>query len=413
MGFIRKGNKKARVMKGRENNRDWGGLPDNIVDMISERLPLIDCVSMSRVCNSWCNVLKQSFPNCNKRPRGLPWLVMSKQQENIFRSCYSVLQQGNNNNSKLRKLDLPEAYGKYFWGSFQDWLIAVERIKYGNIMISLLNPFTRVQVNLPQVFQSYHKLVLSGSPSDQTSTIYLLLGEYYGIDIALWFPGSDGWCNCKVENIKDVFFRDSIFFNGYFYLLTEDYNIHLLDAGKARSEIMKQGSSAATITTQIYKLQKPENIPECGFVIRNLVESNGNVLLVCRFFRYLKNFKRTENYDFKVYRLEHQGENMAWKSLDDLGDQVLFMGRNCCASFSTKDLGDEFANCVFFTNQNQGGRGPPIMNEWENSRLRKGSDGRDWGVFSLNSDHKFSYVAKPSRSAKWGPIWLTAPLGWC
>ncbi|OMO49787.1 hypothetical protein CCACVL1_30806 [Corchorus capsularis] len=348
MGFIRKGKKKARVMKGKENIRDWGELPDNIVDTISERLLLSDCISMSRVCNSWRNVLKQSFPNSNKKPRGLPWLVMSEQQENIFRSCYSVLEQGNNN-KKLRKLKLPEAYGKYFWGSFQDWLIAVDQvIKYGNLMISLLNPFTRVQVNLPQVFQCYHKLVLSGSPnSDQT--IYFLLGDYYGINIALWFPGSDRWCNCKVENIKDVFFRDSIFFNGYFYLLTEDYNIHLLDAAKARSEIMKQGSSAATITTQIFELEKPENIPERGFVIRNLVESSGRILLVCRFFRYLEleDFEGNENYDFKVYRLEHQGENMAWKELGHLGDQVLFMGRNCCGSFSTKDLGDEFANCVF------------------------------------------------------------------
>ncbi|OMO68591.1 hypothetical protein COLO4_29555 [Corchorus olitorius] len=219
MGFIRKGKKKARITEGKDDIRDWKELPGNIVDMISERLPLIDCVSMSRVCNSWCNVFKQASPY-NKKPRGLPWLIMSKQQRNIFRSCYSVLEQGNNN-KKLRKLELPEAYGKYFWGTFQD---------------------------------------------------------------------------CSFGNHET-------------------------------------GSSAAIITTQVYKLQTPKNIPNCGgFVIRNLVESSGD-------------------------------------------------------------------------------KGPPIVNEWENSRLRKGSDSRDWGVFNLNSDHKFSYVAKLSR--KWEPIWLTAPLGWC
>ncbi|XVF62510.1 hypothetical protein PTKIN_Ptkin09bG0013800 [Pterospermum kingtungense] len=110
---------------------DWGGFPYLIVDKISKGLPLTDCISFSKFSKSWSSVVKQQVCPRKQQPRGFPWFVMSNQQESLVRSCYSLLEE------KRRNLNLREAFQKYFWGSFQDWLIEKELSTFGNLGVLL------------------------------------------------------------------------------------------------------------------------------------------------------------------------------------------------------------------------------------------------------------------------------------
>ncbi|KAL6193098.1 hypothetical protein ACLB2K_034182 [Fragaria x ananassa] len=51
------------------------GLPDNILEVIFERLNLMDCMSISDVCKSWRSVVAQELSGCQWH--GFPWLLMS------------------------------------------------------------------------------------------------------------------------------------------------------------------------------------------------------------------------------------------------------------------------------------------------------------------------------------------------
>ncbi|KAK4851494.1 hypothetical protein QYF36_015701 [Acer negundo] len=136
-------------------------------------------------------------------------------------------------------------------------------------------------------------------------------------------------------------------------------------------------------------------------IVRYLVEFRGEILLVIRFMRNL--FKET--YDFKVFRLDFS--QMEWVKLDSLGDFGIFVGRNCSRCYSTKELGVNKGNCIYFTNE----VGPMCLIERDHKLSC--SDIDDWGIFRLSScdgsggSERFSHHASKDKRS---PIWLTAPL---
>ncbi|KAK3198945.1 hypothetical protein Dsin_022360 [Dipteronia sinensis] len=143
-------------------------------------------------------------------------------------------------------------------------------------------------------------------------------------------------------------------------------------------------------------------------IVRYLVEFRGEILLVIKFTRNLLK----ETYDFKVFRLDFG--QMEWVKLDSLVDFSIFLGRNCTRCYSTKELGVNKGNCIYFSNE----FGPMSFNEPDHRYQLSGSDIDDWGIFRLNSgdgdgnvgSESFSYIANKDKKT---PTWLTAPLSCC
>ncbi|KAK1582513.1 hypothetical protein Q3G72_015786 [Acer saccharum] len=129
----------------------------------------------------------------------------------------------------------------------------------------------------------------------------------------------------------------------------------------------------------------------------HLVEFRGEILLVIRFTRNLY----IETYDFKVFRLDFG--QMEWVKLDGLGDFSIFLGRNCTRCYSTKELGVDKGNCIYFTDE----FGP--MSWIKGDHGLTGSDNNDWGIFRLGGSERFSHHANKDKRS---PVWLTAPLSW-
>ncbi|KAI8545622.1 hypothetical protein RHMOL_Rhmol07G0053900 [Rhododendron molle] len=356
--------------------RDWaGGLPEGILDMISDRLSVGDCASFADVCISWSKVIKEQSQQSSFR--GFPLLLMgSGQRFRYTKTCLTSL----DNFTSCWGIDMPEAYMKYFWGSFHDWLILVGVLKrFGLsdlICVKLYNPFSRVTIDLPETFNRYTTLVASSRPSDPNFVCILLPFTCCGY-VDFWAPGLDKWHKCS--GLSGLELVDAVF------------------CGTARTGVVG---------------------------LRYLVESQGEVLLVCR----VSNQGTFETKEFVIHKLDVC--EMAWRKVENLGDRVLFLGRGCSRSFSALDLEVEKANCIYFTNDWR----PSVANQFDLSqdilvKYRKkleieappstrqgtteGIEGleknSDWGIFSLNPEDLGHFTFPPVKESNI-PIWLTAPL---
>lgn len=401
---------KKRTQLNEENDGevvsvDWAGLPKGILEIIFERLSLIDCISVSNVCKPWRKVFSREL-SCWER-LGFPSLLMSGQKDREKRICISMLEK------RAWEMEMPEARGKYCWGSFQDWLILVD-VECYSLNITLLNPFTRSKINLPRTWDFYHKMVLSGNPCRENCVCMLVHSQRQ--ELAFWVPGAQSWHEYKL--VGDPF-EDAIFCNGSFYLLSKANSIFQIDTASVSATLSRDDSSASAVAseseikTEFHKVIMPESENHVNDgVLRYLVESCGEILLVCRHFSTLPGAV-LETRNFKVYVLDIG--QMSWKRVENLGDRILFLGKCSSRSFSAVELGVEIRNCIYFSNDNTA----PWWNEWHSlhlkgmsARLGLDNSGRKhWGIFSLGNRNNIHFCFRGDRD-NWGPIWFTAPLWW-
>ncbi|KAE9595445.1 putative F-box domain-containing protein [Lupinus albus] len=392
---------------------DWSSLPRGILEMIADKMTLIDCLSISKVCRSWNIVLGEEFP-CWQR-HGFPWLLVSGQQNKEVRTCISIFE------NRVWELELPEAQGKYCWGSFRDWLIMVKDLDSFHLEVNLLNLFSRSQIGLPSIWNFYHKMVLSGLPSDNNFVCMLLHSQYR--ELAFWIPGAQSWYKHKLAGEP---FQDAVFFNGSFYLLGDGFNVWQIDVKNIYSSISDDENDFGTLSKleiQFHEVKSPEILQlREGMIIQNhddyqilryLVESCGEILLICRYFS-AKQDVLLETQKFEVYSFDCC--ESSWKKVEILGDQMIFLGKCCSTSFSAKEIGVGIRNSIYFSNDQPS----PWWNEWDSDHLKgisarlgfNKTEGRDWGIFKLNNEDQEQFRFHGDID-NWTYTWFTAPSWWC
>ncbi|XP_024190336.1 F-box/kelch-repeat protein At3g18720-like [Rosa chinensis] len=142
-------------------NRWSKHLPDELIEMIVKRLPLVDSVRFAAVCPSWRSVSSQCF----QRVTRLPWLLKSIKfldSESVNYNIYSTsedtfydLKFRRENN----KLDASRSDKIRCSGSINGWLIMSEWMSQKNMIHSakttsvnyFLNPMTGDRIKLPQL----------------------------------------------------------------------------------------------------------------------------------------------------------------------------------------------------------------------------------------------------------------------
>ncbi|KAI9088586.1 hypothetical protein K1719_029700 [Acacia pycnantha] len=411
MAKKRKRRYKKRILKGK-CDVDWSSLPQGIIEMIADKLPSIDLVSLSKVCRSWNDVLVKDLPCWQSH--GLPWLLASGEQSKENRTCISIL------DNRVWELKLSEAYGKCCWGSFQEWLIMVKDMTNFILEIKLLNPFTRSQVTLPPIWNLYHKIVLSRRPLENDFVCMLLHSQHK--ELAFYMPGVQSWLKHKLMGEP---FEDAVFCKGSFYLLDKSSNIWQLDAKGICSSTSKGDVHFGSLfepEIHFHEIKMPD-LPQLNevqilgrhdenHILKYLVESCGEVFLVCRYF-LPKQDRVLETQKFEVYSLDLC--QLSWKKIEDLKDRMLYLGKCCSSSFSTEELGVGISNSIYFTND----QATPWWNEWDSDHLKDISTrlglvknvGRDWGNFKLGNDdgEPFSFRG---NIEKWPYTWFTAPIWW-
>ncbi|KAJ4748099.1 F-box protein skip23 [Rhynchospora pubera] len=124
---------------------DWSNLPKDILETVSKKIASVsDYLRCRAVCIPWRSALSPSPRHLPIQP---PWLLLPYNPN---------VKQGNDDDSnrffydfstsRIRRINLPETCGKQFCGSSQGWL-ALE----SGPQISLLNPITRVEMQLPSL----------------------------------------------------------------------------------------------------------------------------------------------------------------------------------------------------------------------------------------------------------------------
>ncbi|BAU00334.1 hypothetical protein LR48_Vigan06g022400 [Vigna angularis] len=240
--------------------------------------------------------------------------------------------------------------------------------------------------------------------------------------LAFWVIGANSWIKYKKQTDKP--FQDAVFCNGSFYLLDDGLNIWQIDVRSIYSAINNDDGALSDIKTRIYEVQRPGifQLQHDGIILRNqdtnqtftyLVESIGKLLIVRRYFN-LKQNKWIETKKFEVYAMDF--EELAWKKVKDLGDEMIFLGKCCSTSFSAKELGVEIRNSIYLCNDQM----DPWANEWDFSHVKRKmtrlglnrTDVNNWGIFTFGNEDDEPFFFHGDIDM-WTDTWFTAPSWWC
>ncbi|XP_059646086.1 F-box protein SKIP23-like [Cornus florida] len=323
---------------------DWSQLPYDLISTIANRLNVVeDFLSFSGVCQSWRSVYWTK--NWRQKCLQFPWLMLSSSSHG-----------GNNNNAaatffsflKKKRLQLslvPQA--RRWWGSACGWLVSIGGGGGGGgghqIQIHLLNPITRLHINLPYEC-SIHKLFVFNTtsfPSDQMGggdddddivPLVVAICGPRGSDLAFVRPGDDSWV--MVAAAAAAAFKFLTLFQTHIFAICEDGSLVMVEI--------------ESVAPSVIHIAAPPNYYCWGRDgLLYLVESLGDLLLICRYeTRSITDFC-PQTVSFQVYKFDFGVKE--WMELDDLGDRALFVGDHFSVSLSASDFPNCKSNSIYFT----------------------------------------------------------------
>ncbi|CAL9150302.1 unnamed protein product [Musa hybrid cultivar] len=311
---------KSAIRRDRNDKRETDAdarpieyIPIDIIESFLMRMNPRDAVRLSGTCKEWRAIITRFNPTM----RNTPWLLVTK----IFKnSCRLQSVVDKEVSFKIRFHGFPSTR-TLFHGCSHGWLVSDS-----NTPIHLLNPFSRAWLQLPDRQPTpYLFLCMSSAP---TSPDCILLARDNLNHLCVWRPGDESW---TLEKDKLQPFDAILSFEGQFYTWN-----HL--------------GECLTIF-QVLPLRLRKLVVPCPMVFTNanilamsLVESRGNILLVCTVEHSGKSLG--------VYVFQLDLENETWIKMERLGDQALFVDRlpyNRAISVSAREAGC-CANRIYFTN---------------------------------------------------------------
>ncbi|XP_077239746.1 uncharacterized protein LOC143880654 [Tasmannia lanceolata] len=305
-----------------EDNR-WSNIPKDIMELILKRLGLADYIRSGAVCVSWRSFMREKrYPPVPE----LPWIMLSEHDFRKTRSFYSLSE------GRVYKLNLPEAYGVSWCGSFMGWMIMTDDLK----RTFLLNPFSRSQIQLPTKTLKrepfyIRKAILSSAPiSDCNTEIidWVVVAIAHGDNMVFCRPGDETWTFFPDE--EEDGFADVIIHKGLLYAIS------------LSGELKECTLSPILKTRNVLPPVENEHI-----LSLHLVESCGELLMVSRFYNHASACNRRTT-GFQVFKLDSSVSH--WVSVESLGDHMLIMGFKWAKSLRASVLGF-VGNCIFFSDK--------------------------------------------------------------
>ncbi|PIA56575.1 hypothetical protein AQUCO_00700725v1 [Aquilegia coerulea] len=345
---------------------DWSKLPIELWSLIGNKLDAAaDCVRFRAVSKSWRSLL----PFCQP-----PWLMLAESKltlhqqllEETVKPCpyraFVVVGEQH-----IHLLELPEVQDSSCIGSSGTWLIIIDLEK----RMHLLNPFSRVQIDLPSLTKLLWKakVIISSTPS--SSDCIAIVIQSYSNKLAIARPGDAFWTT--VETPLD-WIQDIIFYRNQFYVLSNKGMVMVCNIGDG------QQSPKFSVLSDEHEIIH-------GAAINYLVERLGELLLVSKFVDK-KDHSYMKTVRFEVYKLDFASRK--WSGLKSLGGHSLFLGLNTSVSVLASDYsGWVKRNCIYFTDDDSRGRGS-----------------LDAGVYDLEDNSIESHYDRTSASLQSPLIWI-------
>ncbi|PIA56590.1 hypothetical protein AQUCO_00700734v1 [Aquilegia coerulea] len=323
---------------------------------------------------------------------------------------------GANEHDVVYKIELPEAHLRRCVGSTGNWIITIDK----SGLIYLLNPFSRVQINLPRqskfeykfIKGSYvtpeirrdsftKKIILSSAGSSESNSgsinkkkCIAMAIHHWKQKLAIARPDDASWTTVHTPGTTS--FVDIIFYKEHFYAVSFFGMIVVCDIDVTNDDPLHKTTPKASVVTENWlKLNCYKKI--------YLVEWMGELLLVIKFVEDLRKTKTEEDRrrkilpfykteKFELYKLDFA--NKKWEEVNNLEEYCLFLGDNTSVSIFANDYSLK-KNCIYFTDDfTHGYRGT------------KTPGGLDMGVFDLEDKSIQPHYKSISTCYYSPPIWI-------
>ncbi|XP_004304939.1 PREDICTED: uncharacterized protein LOC101301895 [Fragaria vesca subsp. vesca] len=335
---------RRKFYTGKRYNSEEGGwieqLPDDVMQLILQRLPLSDYLNCRDVSRCWRAAIN------NKRwlpaPHQLPWLVVSSCIGRDMLASYIKIDDDddlriNVSHQKTWKVKTDPPADCYCAGSVEGWLIITTSRSYVERFF-FWNPVSGARVMLPTHHSSLGrfpkvKVVASSVPTTTECYVSCLHFRQEGC-LAFCTPTDRSWTLIKAE--KALEFWEIEILDGKLYALGREaleyvmvFDIHL--------------------DTHAYTSQRLVTLhPNINSIVDGGTYHRTCYLAKCceskDLFMVLWHDRPYYQRSFQVLKLEN---NNKWVEIDDLGDQALFMATLNNKFITCHDKTLE-RNCIYF-----------------------------------------------------------------
>ncbi|GJZ09835.1 hypothetical protein Tco_0544118 [Tanacetum coccineum] len=262
-------------------------------------------MSFAGVCKSWRLAATRTYHNLNGPPSWLPSLMLAvKSDDGESREIFLF------SNKSIRKIRLPEAYGKVCRSSC-GWLLTVGK----DFASQLINPLSREIINLPKV-DTFPKSMFPFDWDDVIRKVVLVME--LKLVVVIWGNCKLGFCHIgdnkwtSIETMASI--RDITFFNGYVYSS---------DICNAIQAYKINGKDPAFLVNRAMIPIKDYEIVFSSFIVRLDDGERKQLLLTIRDLSFNEGIYGTKDFHVLSYDLERP----KWsKNVKDFGTKTLFVG---------------------------------------------------------------------------------------
>ncbi|KAJ4761123.1 F-box protein family-like [Rhynchospora pubera] len=292
--FVHNNNRKEERCKI-DISRPWADMPIELVELLLERLYLVDSLHLPCVCKAW-----KSLSNPTEKANKYPWLMFTAHDSCMWRLFDPVYEKEYSIDMKWLGFseDLTFHYSK------DGWVLASKEEK----SLFLINPLTRECVGLPDFKGTWihKKFAFSSAPTSPDCVVIIAerIAEL-GVEISTWSPSEEQWSSMEFYN---DFGRcvpcNPVFIHGEFYWYRIGGELVVFNPYKKVPHVLKM---KAPIEMVLYR----RKVMEC-----RLVDSGGDLITVFR--------GRTTD-PIRIFKSDRL--NMAWSELHDMGGVTIFLDR--------------------------------------------------------------------------------------
>jgi hypothetical protein len=339
----------------------------------------------------------------------IPWLMLPHDngRENTRFSFLNPLE------NKMYNLDIPELKGMLLRGSSYGWILAVD----GYPKLSLINPFTRAQIQLPPLdtfpgilrfdpnklneeylistdriyydkihsrglafFRNYfvQKVVLLSNPTSNEFTAMAIYGELR--EFAFCRSGDKKWSKLMVPQ----FAEDVMSYEGKFYILSGTKEIWIGDA---------------TSLPKVTRIAPPRSVPNDCWLVRMTSGEFAFASIRLKHRPIVNDPEERMYYEtthFVVYKLDQR--RLKWIRVTSIGEDAFFIGKNNSLSISSQNLPNGWRkNCIYFSDAYIEGHFEGIVGGYDNVM---------YNLETRRIESIPGYVASNSLLVSPAPIWV-------
>ncbi|PWA94669.1 hypothetical protein CTI12_AA058030 [Artemisia annua] len=366
-----------------------------MMEMLPELLTIVaqkhvtfceDYHSFAGVCKSWRSAALNTYPYSNGPPSRLPSLMLAEKcdDEQEFRDLFLL------SNKTIRKIRLPQAYGKLCVSSC-GWLLTVGE----DYASQLINPLSHETINLPKVDTFPQFLKYSQWDMGISKLILLIPSSLVIVSWGCW--GKLGFCHIgdnkwtSAENGWGGKIYDITYYNGQVYSFDCNKNIRACNVNGKDPTLLVE---VVTMPDNVYDQEV-----DGAYIIGLDDNERKRLLVVIRegMFDDIDEDHEScdETYKTKSFQVfDYDLETGKWSKVKDFGTKTLFVGRS--SSFWIEDTtGVVKGNCIYYTDD--------VVDLYRGST--KGG-GRDMGIYHLSDGTIEPHFTGESRNLVTPPMWL-------